>query len=406
MLKGTAVQPNGLPEFPHGQRATHILESSRQPTTEARPLVAFDESGNTGQNLLDRAQPVFALASVCLSEEDARKLAQLATMPGASEAKFSRLRTSGPGQKRLLEFIGSPLLCSDRAKISAYHKRFMITTKIVDMLMEEFHHRMGGPNLYHNRANLALANLWHTVMPVFCGPAEFLELQTRFVAMVRDGSPEAIRTFYEQVVRIRQVNRHPPFDLDLRMLELTQGIAQDVVVSGDRTALDPAIPTFVDLTSGWTADLNRPFDVVHDSSKPLATERERLELLMSTAHQPWVSPAGAPRRQFPLLSSGVAFVDSAKVPQVQVADVLAGAVAYFLAARSHGETDLLAEQLASSPLPELIRNGVLIWPDSTVDPAELGPSDDGASLDVIMRIAAAERQRRASATPAKGDAGS
>ena len=35
------------------------------------PVVAFDESGNSGGNLIDQDQPVFVLASVHVSEADA-----------------------------------------------------------------------------------------------------------------------------------------------------------------------------------------------------------------------------------------------------------------------------------------------------------------------------------------------
>src|SRR3954466_13162037 len=95
-----------------------------------RPLVAFDESGNTGQNLTDASQPVFVLASLCLSDADARSLTSIATVPGAKEAKFARLRSSGPGQRRLTAFLNSVLLPPSSVKITAYHKSFMITTKI------------------------------------------------------------------------------------------------------------------------------------------------------------------------------------------------------------------------------------------------------------------------------------
>lgn len=38
------------------------------------PNIYFDESGNTGSNLLDPNQPVFSLASCSFSDNDARNL--------------------------------------------------------------------------------------------------------------------------------------------------------------------------------------------------------------------------------------------------------------------------------------------------------------------------------------------
>ena len=46
------------------------------------PKFAFAEAGNTGQNLLDLGQPVFVLASVLPSEQDALKLCSRAGTAG------------------------------------------------------------------------------------------------------------------------------------------------------------------------------------------------------------------------------------------------------------------------------------------------------------------------------------
>lgn len=71
------------------------------------PVVAFDEAGNTGQNFLDAAQPVFVLASVHMSSERATAFTSAAMPPGATEAKFSTMRGSNAGRKRVLA-LASP----------------------------------------------------------------------------------------------------------------------------------------------------------------------------------------------------------------------------------------------------------------------------------------------------------
>lgn len=91
--------------------ATYLRES--QPdgprVTGGIAEVAFDESGNTGGNLLDGEQPVFALASVQLSNDEAAALvASLGTKQG--ELKFSSLRSSGPGRRKILTLLKAEVL--------------------------------------------------------------------------------------------------------------------------------------------------------------------------------------------------------------------------------------------------------------------------------------------------------
>ena len=59
----------------------HRLEGEGRMTI---PTIAFDEAGNTGQNLLDPAQPIFVLSSVCLEISEAQALCDLVGGPGRS----------------------------------------------------------------------------------------------------------------------------------------------------------------------------------------------------------------------------------------------------------------------------------------------------------------------------------
>lgn len=357
------------------------------------PLVAFDESGNTGQNLLDPAQPVFALASVLLSDEDARSLLALATPPGASEAKFSRLRGSGEGRRRLVAFFESPLLPVHTVKLSIFHKPFLATTKIVDLLVEPMAHA-AGHNLYEKRGNLALANLLHAVTSSFCGQAAFESLQERFVAMVRNRDATTVQSFYDQLTELRRCNKAPEFDGTLRMLAATRPVAESSPFGTDGNALDPAVPTFFDLASQWTATLQQPSDVMHDASKPLARERAQLELVMTEAHPPTLFTRGGVKRQLPLLAKGVAFGDSIDVPQIQVADLIAGAAAAVCAASVRGRDDDLRRALTPTKLWTMIDAADPVWPTDAIDPSELGVGDDEEALDVVADIVASELRRR------------
>lgn len=109
--------------------------------------IAFDESGNTGADLLNTDQSVFVLASVCYTE--ANQLLDLVFTPQSREAKFKRLKKSRAGERRVISFLQSEFVTAERVKINVFHKRYMVVTKIVDILIETIAHRDGIDLLAH-----------------------------------------------------------------------------------------------------------------------------------------------------------------------------------------------------------------------------------------------------------------
>lgn len=355
-------------------------------SVRALPVVAFDETGNTGQNLLDPAQPVFVLASVHMDPERARALVAATAPPGAAEAKFATLRTSNNGRKRLLALLRDEGLSQSEVRLCAYHKSFMITTKIVDALVETWHHQ-NGIDLYENAAHLGLANLLHHVIPVHCGTKAFAEWQKRFVAMVRNKTPVSVEAFYQQTHTLRRLNTNADFDIFLAMLGHTRAVVDEGVRDGDRVALDPAVPALVQLAAEWSAALGTPFDLVHDHSKPIDYERERLALLMSVEEVPRRFEHMGVHYAFPLQAPAIRFADSRDVPQLQMADLMAGAAATLFRARARREKDAFAEAIVRTRLPELVTNAV--WPDTAVSPDDLDAKrrPGSAQLDFITALA-------------------
>jgi hypothetical protein len=335
----------------------------------AQPIqIAFDESGNTGQNLLDAEQPVFVLASTNVPIDAANEVLALAKGQRTGEAKFSKLVKSRSGLAGLVAALNHPSVVDANVRIAVYHKRFMVTTKIVDLLVEEMIHEAGG-DLYEGGANLGLANVWHHVMPVFCGPDEFDKLLHRFVRMVREPTGEAVRLFYDQVERMRSVNRNPEFERDLKMLASTRHVAEEIVGRQDRTALDPAIPAFVDLAAQWSAVVSNPFEILHDRSAAMESQRTYLETLTSYSDEGRVFETVHANWRLPILATRMQFVDSTAWPQVQVADLLSGAAATVLQARSEGREDKVAETLRATRFGELDYSPV--WPTTAVSPKDL-----------------------------------
>ena len=334
------------------------------------PVVAFDESGNTGGNLLDPNQPVFALASVHLSKEAAEAL----VVPGHQELKFVDLKRNRSGRQKIIELLDSPVLGEDTVLVSGIHKPFMVITKLVDLLVEPLLHAKG-LDLYERGGNLAMANLLYFTFPTFIGRERFEALRTAFVDMVRRPSTVTIDRFYGILAGAYDQLEHNDFKGMLVMLLATRPIAQAYCENWDGSDLDPAIPAFVEHASIWTGRLATAFSIVHDVSKALAQEQLILEAMMSAKTEP--REIGYDRRKmvFPILASGIDFPDSAEVPAIQIADIIASSAAYCLRVAFQDDQDPFVDLL----LKTRVLSGYFrpLWPELKVTPQELGTEEVG-----------------------------
>lgn len=353
--------------------------------------IAFDESGNTGANLLDPAQPVFALASVNVTREEATDLVRAGSVT-SDEMHFVNLRRSARGRSRILEALNSHVLAPERCRLSGYHKSFMVTTKIVDLLIEPMAHE-DGIDLYERGANIAMSNMWHTVAPVVLGEDRFQELQHLFVNFVRQQTWPAVMKFYRYVDRLfDEFEGHWFHSAIGLLLAATQRIGWHYYEQWGDSHLDPAFPAFVDLGCHWTGKLGEAFDILHDSSKIIENERERLELLMSPDLPTRMIGYDRRKQAFPIQATGIQLVDSAAHPEVQVADILASSAVYAWKKLAQRQSDQFAKEILASPWFNGDHN--IVWPSKEVSPVELGTNEVGG-INAVDYVTDFVRNRKA-----------
>ena len=343
---------------------------------EPLPLIAFDEAGNTGPDLLSADQPVFALASVQLADADAKALLSKFST-NAAEVKFVNLRKTTRGRAQLLDFF-SQHLDSSRFKATLTHKEYVVAAKMVDLLLEPMLHR-DGVDLYANGGNIAMANVLHGCLPTLVGP-HFRELQSRFVAMIRIRDDTSIDAFYAACSDAYVRCANSPASGLLAAILASSDLRSDFK-SYAASELDPAIPSFVQHCAMWGEHLGTLFDLVHDDSKPIAQSRELLTMLMPQ-DEPTVT-VGADRRTFqlPLKATGIRFARSCDVLQLQLADLVASSVAFLGRNRATGAGDgSFAQALVDAGLLKVVFDG--LWPSLDVDPVDLGTQ--GADAEPLM----------------------
>lgn len=335
------------------------------------PVVAFDESGNSGAHLLDAEQPAFVLASVRLSDAEAAEVLPART----NEYKFATMKRSRAGQRGILSALSSSLLTSDSFLVSGTHKRYLALTKMVDLLIEPLAHR-DGIDLYSQGANIAMSNMLYFFLPPFLGVKVFDELLSRFVTMVRWPDSKSIDRFYRLLeTGVRKHRKKESVMSELGLLLATRPVAQDQAKWWDSTALDPAIPAFVEHASIWTGRIQGSFSIMHDVSKPLAEEQLILEAMMSATEPRGEIGYDRRKMHFPIAARGIDFCDSRTSLQLQVADLIASAAAYCLKAAILEKRDEFSQAILETPA--LSHPFMPLWPERKVTPEELGTTELG-----------------------------
>ncbi len=351
-----------------GSSATH---SER--TSDPVPLVYGDEAGNTGPELLDPNQPVFALAFTDLTPDEARSV--LATIDtAASEVHVADLLRRKGGATRLHQFFDHPLVTPSRVRTYVTHKEHMVVTKIVDLLIENVAHSLDF-DLYRDGLNIVLGNRIYAVLHELVDAPRRLTFLRSFVALARRTDDATIETFYRQAAELRQAidpQHHEVCDEFFVPLMFSQAIVRDVFDGSrnDRYTLDPIIPSTFVLAYEWAKKYPQGFKLVHDDAKTLRLKEPELRVFMSerlagieVGYDERKHPAQLPIRE-------LAFASSHSEPSIQVADVVAGLTMRAFAARAQGKTGAAVDQLIALSPQRFLAGG--IWPTDDFTPKALG----------------------------------
>jgi hypothetical protein len=213
-------------------------------------------------------------------------------------------------------------------------------------------------------------------MPAFCGENKFEHMLHLFVKMIRHKTPDSIADFYDFLRFMYSECPNEDFKSEIATLIATESIIDSVMEAANITSLDPAPTFFINHCDSWGRHFNAEFDVIHDKSKPMEYEKEILEYLMDKTHKEIEIGYDRRKMMFPLKATGIKFVDSKLYPQLQIADILAGACAYWAGdiVKEPADKSFLGK-LNAIDFQKLVIN--VLWPNPEVDPKSLGTSHEG-----------------------------
>lgn len=340
------------------------------------PIIYFDESGNTGSNLLDKDQPVFTLASCKFSDEEAQSLIDLLDSKSSHEAHFKRLRKRKSGQDGIVRLMSSSLINKNNIVVNIMLKDFMVVSKIVDILIEHMMF-LEGEDLYVNGKNIALSNVLYYCLPLHHDKNLVQLMYNSFVIMIRDQTEENISAFYSSAEEVKNSSIDEKYNKNIELILNTKNCIHDALSGIDKHALDPSIPALFLHCIKWGEIYSKGFHIIHDDSHSINKQKVLFSQFMDLTQSE--VEVGYDRRKFklPLKGRSLKFVNSELKVQLQVADIIASSFAYWAAGVGEGEKeDYLFLKLDEIGLDKFIGNNK-IWPTMDITPSDLGTVHDG-----------------------------
>lgn len=293
-------------------------------------LIACDEAGHTGPDLLAKDQRYFAFASVNITDEEAWTLiddARKAHPVQMPELKASKLMASTRGQ-RLVAHIVDQL--KGRFAINAHDKLLALCGWVFEYIFEPVY--KDDPRIFYQKD-------FHRFIAMFCylwfqdQRSEAADALTQFQAYMR-GKDIRLAPILFEFKTSRSKGQPHPFELIQRFATGYKTIIAEDNANIERHAVDKGTWTLDLSASAIWSHLNhwgkhkQPISVLCDESKPL---RAFAEHLCGDEHDAAIQRAKAMFDDSDLgweLEGPVQFADSRAHPSVQLADILASATVY------------------------------------------------------------------------------
>lgn len=336
-----------------------------KPSTPAPLTVYLDESGFTGNNLLDEAQPLFVVSAVAIPADEAAALVAAVSAEfalNAKELKGSKLCRSPKGQRAVLKILES---LGGRFRYIAINKRYAAASKVFEYIVEptisDCSWFFYAQRLHYFVADAVYAETRVESKEILSGLATAIRERNpekAFEALQTLPSPGSMATVLSVLKELAANNR----DEIIAEFTTLQGLDQA------KWVMDLSGTALFSLLCNW-AESGQPLDVHCDESKPLADIAPHYSGRIGAKSEVFKMPHGDERKMF-TLASAIKLEKSDQVPGLQLADVVAAA----------------AVTVLHDPKTEFARAvGPLL--DALIDPSSMYPGSRPFSSSEAQRAA-------------------
>ena len=302
-----------------------------------------DESGYTGNHLLNDDQPYFSYASHNLSIEESSKLindAREKFSVNLSELKASRLLRTSNGKNLILYILER---MKGRYKVTVYNKRLTLAGKFFEYIYEPVLQR-NNRLFYDNNTHRFFAMCFYTLTQ----NTSSQNLMYEFEALMRNFDPNEAPTLF---TKENWEKHHPCIQMILRF---SYGYKKDIIDEIKRLENAEGI-------SNWELDLSATAVFTHlakwgeqhdiievfcDESKPLQSVAPMLDVMIGRPDRVYTKLFGKEHCITWNMSEKIRFVSSANNEAVQLADLIAGVACAVM--KSHDNGTFKSDEIMNS----------------------------------------------------------
>lgn len=344
----------------------------------------FDESGFTGNDLVNREQRHFTLASSIIGDAEAESiLRDCFPRYAGPEFKFSSLWRGARHREGLLRFSATLPRLADRTFLYVMDKRFSLIIKLVDYLIEPLAWQ-SGRDFYRDGYSRRFVNTVHGDLLRHGGGDLYDATAAAWNALARSPSAEtlsALRTFLSG----RAADLRPPLSsfFDLARRGLDGFLAPGERIEDFRNSNDLQVTAMLSSVSHWRTLRDEKFALVHDESSSFARRRSMWAALIRGDVEPFQAAAAAGHVSFPLGVASSRAERSERSAAIQLCDVLAGMFARAARLLS-GDRDPFLVDLMAAGLGDAAFDGVMPQLERVDGPAP--PRDGPDLLDRMVEV--------------------
>jgi len=324
--------------------------------------IYFDESGNTGPDLLNTEQPVYILCSTELPEEVAQQyLSKYFT--GLKKIHFKNMKNAKSNQKKILNFLTEYIEEIWRhSKISIFHKEFTITCKMLDYLVEPYFYERG-IDFYDEGRNICYSNMFFYTFYSVLGRRDLNEMCSLFLKLITEKSDTTINNFYTYVKHITDHCNSKYLKNELEILLNSRDQIYDLIKYVNRADFDPALSSLIFLIHKWMDEDNEGLEIVHDRSVTIDKRSNDINFLREMTNTKTRVGYGQVTAEYPLNIKNFEFTPSNSSPSIQICDIIASSLCFAYKNPEQDKLDFhseLVKKLTGYPIDNII------WPSTNI----------------------------------------
>ncbi|MEQ1611440.1 MAG: DUF3800 domain-containing protein [Hyphomicrobiaceae bacterium] len=336
-----------------------------------------DESGFTGYNLLDPAQPIFAVASACLDEAQAEQiLKQSFPAYQGAEFKFANLWRGG-NRGGFARFAAEIKKLEQCPFVYYIDKKFAVLTKLIDFLVEPTITE-AGYDFYDLGFNWKYCNYVHYGLTEFGEPALMDTIVGSYLAFSRDPGKATLEKLQYQLTLMANSLEEPIQIFAGQMATGANLFEKYHKFDEFKKTNDLQATCMLAVVGHWRQRFKDDLEIVHDASSNFLRSKDVWDL---------VTRKDAPESKFvmgdgtvvevPMRLASTKAADSKDSCAVQVCDVLAGLATKLFDPRLAGDDAAFMQAVVGAGLECVSANGVRateVFPDE-IPPKELNGPD-------------------------------